>query len=167
LQGADEMGHRRVTAWRAARARRWQLMDEIGERISRAAESILENESLTADLDDTAAKELVAWAVACSEMIAAGTAGLNAPAAEEAMYPRMRATRRLMRAVNRWLPQRELMDWEGNRRALEEVIELAAVIYGGDSFPPNDARWTEFLCLNLLAPSHQVILDLRRLLEGK
>ncbi len=141
-------------------------MDEPEERIRRAGESILENESLTADLDDAAAKELVAWAVACAEMIAAGTAGMGQPAAEQAMYPRMRATRKLMRAVDRWLPQRGQMDWEGNRRSLEEVIELAAVIYGGIFSPPDDVRRSEFLCQSLLTPAPQVVTGLRRLLEG-
>jgi hypothetical protein len=142
-------------------------MDPLAERISRAAESILENESLTADLDDSAAKELLAWAVACAERIAASTVGLNQAAAEEAMYRRMRATRRLMRAVNRWLPRRRGMDQEGNQAALEEVIELAAVIYGGDFSPPNDARRNGFLRLSLLAPSRQAISDLRRLMEER
>jgi hypothetical protein len=142
-------------------------MGELAERVSRAAESILENESLTADLDDAAAKMLLEWAVACAEMIAAGTVGLNQPTAEEAMYPRLRATRRLMRAVNRWLPQRRQMAHEDNQRALEEVVELAAVIYGEDFAPPSDLRRTGFLRLSLLAPARQAVSDLRRLLEGK
>jgi hypothetical protein len=37
---------------------------EITRRIKRTAESILENERLTADLDDEAAKELLNWAAA-------------------------------------------------------------------------------------------------------
>jgi hypothetical protein len=142
-------------------------MDQLAERISRAAESILENESLTADLDDSAAEELLAWAVTCAERIAISTVGVGQAAAEEAMYPRMRATRRLMRAVNRWIPQRREMGHEGNQQALEKVIELAAVIYGGDFSPPNDARRNGFLWLSLLAPSRQVVSDLRRLLEDR
>ena len=142
-------------------------MDDLAERIGRAAESMLENESLTADLDDAAAQELLAWGVACAEMIAAGTLGLNQAAAEEAMYPRLRATRRLMRQVNRWIPQRRGMAYEGNRQALEEVIDLATVIYGVDFSPPGDLRRTGFLRLSLLAPARQVVSDLRRLLEGK
>ena len=142
-------------------------MEELSERVSRAAEGMLENESLTADLDDAAAKMLLEWAVACAEMIAADTVGLNPPAAEEAMYPRLRATRRMMRAVNRWFPRRRQMAYEDNQGALEEVVELAAVIYGEGFAPPRDLRRTGFLRLSLMAPAHQAVSDLRRLLEGQ
>jgi len=48
-------------------------MDELTRRAQDLAESILENESLTADLDDAAAKVLIDWGVACAEIIAHST----------------------------------------------------------------------------------------------
>ena len=48
-------------------------MAEIQQRIQRAAESILENEALSADLDDDAAKLLLDWGVKRAEQIAIQT----------------------------------------------------------------------------------------------
>jgi hypothetical protein len=50
-------------------------MYEVSQRIERAAESILENERLTADLDDAAAQVLIDWGLACAELIAGSTDG--------------------------------------------------------------------------------------------
>jgi len=44
---------------------------DLEQRASRAAESILEDESLTSDLDDVAAKVLLDWGLACAKAIAA------------------------------------------------------------------------------------------------
>ena len=44
---------------------------------------LLENESLTADLDDTAAKELLNWESAGAEQVVEGTATLSDEDVEE------------------------------------------------------------------------------------
>ena len=101
-------------------------MDELTQRVNRAAEGILENESLTADLDDAPAQALLDWGVACARMIAESTAGLGEVEAEKAMSPRLRATRRLMRLVSKWVAGRH------QSGLLIEVLEQAAIIYGKD-----------------------------------
>ena len=78
-------------------------MEQLLKRISRVAESLMENERLTADLDDEAAQQLLSWGISCAKTIMQSTAGLDDEAAEKATYPRMRATRRLMRETNRWV----------------------------------------------------------------
>ena len=65
--------------------------DHLESRTRRAVESLLENESLTADLDDAAAKELLDWGIAHAKEIISDTADMDDEGAEEAMYPRMSA----------------------------------------------------------------------------
>lgn len=142
-------------------------MNELTRRVNRVAESILENERLTADLDDAAAKVLLDWGVACAERIAQSTTGLNDPEAEEVMSPRLRATRRLMRSVNRWIANRREMDAEGSATLLTKIIEQAAIIYDEDFTPPNHDRRDAFLrqSLDLIDDPPQLIVNLRRLIE--
>jgi hypothetical protein len=105
--------------------------DRIDRRIRRVAESILDNERLTADLDDLAAQELLDWGLSIGRRIAQGTADVeDDEQAEQAMYPRLRATRRLMRAVNRWIASQREGDAEGQKEALENILEQASIIYG-------------------------------------
>lgn len=72
------------------------------QRAVRAAESILGNETLTNDLDDEAASVLLDWALAWAERVAHSTSRLDDEAAQEAMYPRLKAIRKMMRSINRW-----------------------------------------------------------------
>jgi hypothetical protein len=105
--------------------------DRIDRRIRRVAQSILDNERLTADLDDPAAQELLDWGLSIARRIAQGTADVeDDEQAEQAMYPRLHATRRLMRAVNRWIASQREKDAEGQEEALDTILEQASVIYG-------------------------------------
>ena len=137
------------------------------ERVRRAAESIIESEGLTANLDDEAAKVLLAWGVARAKAIARATAGMDDDTAEVAMYPRMRALRRLLRAVNRWIPRRLEIGAEGNRSALEEVLEYAAEVYGEQFTPPDEERVQYFLFSDLPSDAPRAIQGLRHLLENR
>lgn len=139
---------------------------ELVQRVNRAAESILENESLTADLDDEAAKALLDWGITCAEMIARSTAGLNDSEAEEAMSLRLRAIRRLMRLVNRWGASYSEMDAEAGASLLTRIIEQAAIIYGEEFTPPNDDRRDAFLKQHLADPPLPMIVNLRKLVEN-
>jgi len=139
-------------------------VNELVGRIHRAAESILENERLTADLDDAAAKELLDWGIACVKGVAQSTVGLNEVEAQEAMSPRLRATRRLMRLVNRWIARRPDIDAEGSATYLTKIIDQAAIIYGEDLVPSHQRR-DAFLSQSLVESPAQIIVDLRRLIE--
>ena len=118
---------------------------EITRRIKRTAESILENERLTADLDDEAAKVLLNWGVARAERVAGSTDGLGDREAEEVISPRLRATRRLMRRVNRWVANQADMAADEGGELLDQIIEQAAVIYGDGFIPPDDDQRAAFL----------------------
>jgi hypothetical protein len=142
-------------------------MAEFTRRVARAAETILENERLTADLDDAAAKVLLEWGVACAERIAQGTAGLDDAEAERVMSPRLRATRRLMRSVNRWIASRWEMDAESSAAVLTQIIDQAAIIYGEEFEPPVQEQRDAFVkqIPALVDRPAQLIADLRALVE--
>jgi len=143
-------------------------MYEVSQRIERAAEGILENERLTADLDDAAAQVLLDWGLACAELIAGSTDGLSDSDAEEVMSPRLRATRRLMRGVNEWVAGQADRSPEGGAELLAQIIEQAEVIYGDGFIPPDDDRREAFLARHSRRAenSAQSIEELRKLLEN-
>ncbi len=142
-------------------------MNGIKERSDKAVESILENEKLTADLTDDAAEVLLDWGIACARTIVQGTLGLDEMEAEEAMYGPMRATRRLMRTVNRWLSRYEILGEDGHAEALQKIITQAGVIYGRDYIPPTSAQQSAFLAevKALTADVPRLILQLRGFVE--
>jgi len=144
-----------------------QRMKELQQRVNHAAESILENERLTTDLDDASAKVLIDWGVACAERIARSTAGLSDEEAEEAMYPRLRATRRLMRRVNSWVANRHTIEAASGAASLDEIAAQAEIIYGDDFVPPSRARRDAFLRLHFeyAKDPQQLIIHLRDLFE--
>ncbi len=137
------------------------------ERVRRAVESIVENETLTDNLDDKAAQVLLDWGVACAEMIAQSTVGLDDERAEAEIYQRMRALRRMLRAVNRWIPRRLDMSDEEKLAALEEVIGLASQVYGPSFTFPDGGKRLLFLAGDAVAAPSRAIQGLRQLLEGK
>jgi len=139
-------------------------VNALKARADRAAESLLENEALTADLDDDAAKVLLDWGIACVNMMAQSTRGLDDLAA--AMAPRLRALRRLMRLVNRWLPKRSEMANAGQITLLTKIIERAMIVYDKEFTLPDTAQWDTFLQHNLATSPVQTIENLQVLIEN-
>jgi hypothetical protein len=117
----------------------------LEQRVSRAAESILENESLTSELDDMSARALLDWGLACAKTIAQSTAGLDDSQADETMSSGLRATRRLMRVVNKWVANRHEIDKDSRLKRLNRIIEQASVIYGVDYSIPSSGRCLVFV----------------------
>ncbi len=142
-------------------------MDEVTKRINRVAESILENERLTSDLDDASAKVLLTWVLACGKTIAQDTAGLDDDAAEKAMYPRLKAMRRMMRSINKWIIKLPDADHESSLNLLAKIIDRAAGIYGQDFTPPTLEKQNTFLQeqAEYTGNSPQLIENLRNLIE--
>jgi hypothetical protein len=127
----------------------------IEERIQRTVESILENERLTADLDDDAAQVLLDWGTSCAKRIAQGSLGLNDTQAEETMYQPMRATRRLMSTTNKWIARYDIFGEENHAESLQKIIEQAGIIYGQEYIPPASGQQSAFLM-----ESHELISDI-------
>ena len=108
-------------------------MNGFQARLQRAAESILENEALTAELDDEAAQVLLDWGVSLAQRIASETIELDEAAAEEATYQPMRALRKMLRKINNWAG-------DPDHSGLEEILEQAAITYG----PPGTEILAQF-----------------------
>jgi uncharacterized membrane-anchored protein YjiN (DUF445 family) len=140
-------------------------MEELEERINRAVEGILGNESLTADLDDDAAKVLIEWGMTCVNQIAQSVTRLDAAEAEKIMSSRLRAIRRLMRSVNKWIGNWEETDANGHTKRLSKVLEQAAIIYGERLSQQDEDRCGTLLKhLDSMEDPAQMIADLRRFL---
>jgi hypothetical protein len=121
-------------------------MDSILVRVNRAAESILENESLTADLDDEAAKVLLGWGVARAKEITYRTIEiLDEMQAEEAVYLQMRALRRILRTVNKWVAKANANEIHYGESALNKIILEAGIMYGPSYKPPDENNRQDIL----------------------
>jgi FAD/FMN-containing dehydrogenase len=132
------------------------MSDYLKQRAQRAAESILENEALTAELDDDAAKELLDWGVSLAQQIAAATIEMDEAAAEEAMHQPLRALRRMLKQTGQWIAAPDQAN-------LDALLGQAALVYGDRLHAPTGNLKTAFLA-NLPASPAEKIQRLRRLL---
>jgi hypothetical protein len=142
--------------------------EETRRRVERVAETILENERLTAELDDQAADFLLDWGVAWAKMIAQRTAGLGEPEADEIMDEPLRALRGLLRSVNRWVSRASEMDEVERATLLTQMVEQVATICGSEGRLPDDEQQAAFLQEHASGtdnPPH-MIARLRELFEG-
>jgi hypothetical protein len=143
--------------------------DEMAKRINRAAESILGNEKLTAYLDDDAAQALLDWGIACARKVVRRTIGMDDREVEAAIYQPMRATRRLMRAVNTWVSSHGTMGSQEKREALQKIIDQAVTVYGAGYAPPDGDEQEAFIeHSEAWSPQDpEFVAALRRFVENK
>ena len=139
--------------------------DDVTKRINRAAESILENEKLTAGLDDDSAQALIDWGLACTKQIMTTTAGLNDEEAEELTYPQLKATRRLMRSVSKWVRKQAEGDIESAQKTFQKIIEQAQTIYGDEVNLPDNVPETPLSDPSSSEMPQQIIANLRTAIE--
>lgn len=144
------------------------MTDPLRRREEQAADQILTNEAMTADLDDEAADALLAWAMSAVHSAVARTAGLDETEAEQVMDEALPAVRRLMRAVRGLALQPGTLD-EGQRQAyLSQMTQQASLVYGPSQAPP-----VERVAARVLQPPSReqepaaVIASLRSLVEGQ
>ncbi len=104
--------------------------EKVQRRKRRAAESILENEALTADLDDRSAKSLNTLGLRFAERAAQNTAGMDDGTAETVMDEGLRAARKMLRAVSQWIVSQQQGDNQASESSLERIFEQAAALYG-------------------------------------
>jgi hypothetical protein len=137
-------------------------MDEVEERAKLAAQSILENESLSDGLEDAPAAVLLDWGVAGAKAAASASAGMDAAEADEWMDDRMRALRRMLKGASRWLQARIEGDDETAADQLATALEHAAAVYGEAFQPPDPAHAA---ALDLAADPAAALAALRALFE--
>jgi hypothetical protein len=135
----------------------------IAARQRRAAERILENESLREGLDDSGASALLDWGISCAKHIAADTASIeDDEEADEESYPRMRALRQILEDAKSLIdPDLSVSDGE---MLMAEVTESASIVYGPDAQIPQ-LDWQTFHNSST-NDSGQKITALRALLEN-
>lgn len=115
-------------------------MSQLGERLRWVTESLLENESLTADLDEQAAQGILDWGMALAWEIVQSTAALDDDAtAEAAMEPRLQALRRLLRDASQFLAHAPQLTPEQAQQALGKLVHYAQKVYGAGYVAPEEA----------------------------
>ncbi len=137
----------------------------LEQRIRRAAESILENEAIRGGMDDDGANALLEWGTQCAQNIATATADLEDDLeAEESVYPRMKALRKMLGAIQK-LSAPELETAREND-LWRELTRQAAVVYGR-SVPELAELQTSAIDALKHAPSGEKLRRLREMLETK
>jgi len=135
---------------------------DIESRVSKVAESILGNESLTSNLDDDAAEIFLNWALAKGEIVARSTTGMDEIMAEAAMYPRLKALRRVARYIGRWVTG-------GGEpvELIEKITEQARILYD-DAFVEPDPVEKERICHYPMGIEQILIVsEIKNLFEGE
>ncbi|MFH2104190.1 MAG: hypothetical protein ABIJ39_12630 [Chloroflexota bacterium] len=140
------------------------MESELRKRVRRAAESLMGNEALMSDLETEAAQSLLSWGLARAENAAYETESVEDDAAEEALYPRLRAIRMLMRLVTRLVNGGTLLEVAAKNEIFDRILEQAAVLYGPYFTPPDDETRQNLLA-NISVPPHKFIESLRALFE--
>jgi hypothetical protein len=134
------------------------MMPNLQSDLDSALQSVLENESLTADLDDDAAKVLLDWGMARVRLI--HRLAVDATDIEGYISEQMRSTRKLMRAVNHWTAARAEKDDAGHADALGEILAHAGVTASLE-------QQTAFLAAHLADPPPEFITNLRKFCESR
>jgi hypothetical protein len=142
------------------------MENPIERRINQAIVSLMQNEALMEDLETQAASALLDWGNQFIRNLVGETGELDDTSAEETIYPRLRALRRMMRQVNILASGRTGPDPVTRAGFLDQLITLAALVYGPQFSPPDQNRRTEFLEAPI-TNSEQWIGSLRDWLEAK
>ncbi len=138
---------------------------DLNRYARQAVESLLNNETLTADLDDEAANLLLCWGCDCvyrivqESVLVGDDLSAEAQTIEQAIAPRMRALRRMLRAINCWAVH------GGDSAApemLSQVVAHASVVYGRDL----SATVTSEMELPDAQPARRIVW-LRQLIERR
>lgn len=144
-------------------------MDKITQRKKEAVESILENESLTEDLDDQAAQLLINWGITCAEKSVLSSQMLDNETAEEMLTIKLRAVRRLMRLVNKWGIKLSEKNSQFNFEMFSQILGQAQIVYT-DEFKVPDKFVQEAFLEKIIEPDftmEQFIINLRRVIENQ
>lgn len=128
-------------------------------RLQREIEGLYGNEALTRDLDDDGAKVFLKWAEDRVRTIVQSTEDLDDTTAEEQMYPRLKAIRRMARYVNQAIAKQA-----ANPDLIEKILEQAKVLYGG-TFAEPDRQKLQAMLMRGTNPA-EFIQALKNFLEG-
>lgn len=117
-------------------------MDVLSNRIQKAVESVLENESLLDGLDEMAASALQDWGIQNVKRIAEETGNLDDEQAEESMYPKMKASRSLMRAIRVWIETERQASADERAQLWAKIEKQAQDLYDAELHLPDAATFS-------------------------
>jgi hypothetical protein len=134
------------------------------KHIQMAVESILENESLRAGLEDNAASVLLDWGTDRAKKIAIEVAELEDQSrAEEVLNVRMHALREMLRIAVRMCA--ENVDSTESDMLLEKVTSLLPLVYGEATAIPETSQWNNLLAVEFGSVQEKMI-TFRNLVEN-
>ncbi|NIW44116.1 MAG: hypothetical protein GWN14_04575 [candidate division Zixibacteria bacterium] len=133
----------------------------IEKRLQREIENLYANEGLTRDLNDSSARILLELLEEQVRTIVNNTADLEDADAEEAMYPRLKAMRRMARYINQSVREdADSFDLAG------KIVDQAKVLYGEAYVEQLENKIQSLLAFPRTEPG-VLILTLKQLLEGE
>lgn len=134
--------------------------NQLKKRLQREVEGIYGNEALTGDLDDNSAGVLLKWAEDRVRTIVQSTEEMDDAQAEQLMYPRLKALRRMARYINRALSSADSdPDW------IEKVLNQARVVYGETFSEPDQLKLKALISSKTTAAD--IIQTLKHFIEGE
>ncbi len=142
-------------------------MEELEQRQKQAVESILDNESLTANLDDQVAGALLGWTTGLARSVVQQAAALGSDEAETLIEERLSAVRGLMRQVNRWAAGGTEMSREESAEWLETVLQKLSAIQGAQAPLLDDTRRQAFLETHAHATPAEMVALLQTLITDQ
>lgn len=134
--------------------------DRIKKRLEREIEGLYGNEALTSDLDDSSARQFLNWAEDRIRKIVEKTAELDDQSAEETMYPKLKAVRRMARYING--AARGQADQDD---LIEKILTQAREIYGSAFQEPDSQQLALLQSVSKSEPS-VFLHTLRHIFEG-
>jgi hypothetical protein len=115
----------------------------IEERIQRAAEQILDDSSLTEDMEDAPATQLIEWGMGIAKRLAASTAGLDDMEAEEQLAMKLMNLRSTMRRINKLIGLLDTLSPEEKTEKFRLICEAAAQVPALRAVLPDDLLATQ------------------------
>ena len=117
-------------------------MDILSRRIQKVVESVLENETLVSGLDESASEILQGWGIKTATGLVEKTSLLDDENAEREMYPKLKASRRLMRAIRIWLKQETETLPEQRAQLWAKIEKRAKALYGEELSLPSPEQFS-------------------------
>jgi hypothetical protein len=139
-------------------------MPDMELRVRIAAESLLENEALRGFLDDESATTLLDWGMALAKELAASTDTIeDDEEANEAIYPRMRALRKMLEGVKAIAVSRSMME---RLQGAQNLVPQAKLVFG-EAFREPGAGEIGALAFDPGKTPSETIEKIRDLLQGE
>lgn len=143
-------------------------MVDIESRIQRAISELTGNEALLGMLETEAASAMLDWGIKMATSIVNQTHGLDDPAADLSLLPRLKAVRSSMRSIGNWAAGK-YVEPQDRIQLRDKLLEHFKTILGDDA-PLPSAEALDGLINQVDDRSntpHQLVLKMIRLIANK